>query len=353
MARKTLLEIYNDITADMKSRITKKDVPDVSTLGLLALVFSGAIHGMNGYLDYLWRQFLPDLCDEKGLKRWGTIFNLPRKGATYTSGFVAFTGTTDYTVDAGTLIVSPSGKEYKTEDDFIIGTTVSVSTVALDTGAEYNTTETTFSLSEINSDIDSDVSVVSGFDNGEDIEGLEAWRARILDRFRNPPHSGNQADYERWGKQVTGIGYCWCIPGKYWLGAGTVACVFATSTLSPVSTEVKDAAEDYIEAQKPVPANVSYINCTPVDVDIEVVLNPNTAAQQALIESALEDLFITSARSGATLYLWEIQRAISSTFPTDYEIIDIVKDSVSIGVDNVTSDPPELLKLGALTYYDF
>jgi len=353
MARKTLLQIYNDIIADMKSRITKKDVPDISTLGLLALVFSGAVHGMNGYLDYLWRQFLPDLCDEKGLKRWGTIFNLPRKGATYTSGFVAFTGTTDYTVVSGTLIVSPAGKEYKTESDFVIGTTASVSVIALDTGKDYNTTETTFSLSESNADIDSDVSVISGFDNGEDIEGLEAWRARILNRFRNPPRSGNQADYERWGKQVTGIGYCWCVPGKFWLGAGTVACVFATNTLSPVSSDVYNAAKAYIEIQRPVPANVSYVNCIPIDVDIEMALDPNTAVQQALIESKLEDLFLASARSGATLYLWEIQRAISSTFPTDYEIVDIVKDSSSIGVDNVTSAAPELLKLGDLTYNDF
>lgn len=42
----------------------------------------------------------------------------------------------------------------------------------------------------------------TGLSAGADPEDLEAFRARVLDRKRNPPHGGNRADYRRWVREA-------------------------------------------------------------------------------------------------------------------------------------------------------
>lgn len=354
MTRPSLLQIYNEIKSDISSRVLDgKLIPRLSIEGILSVVFAGVTHGQYGYLDLLWKEFLPDQASVRGLKRWGVILKLPRKGATYTSGFVSFTGTASHTVTAGTVFYNSDGKEYETEDSFIIGADDEVSAIALDSGEAYNSDDETMTLSETDPDIDSEVTVVSGFQNGTDEEDLELWRNRLIDRLSNPPHSGCVSDYERWAKEVTGVDRAWCIEAQFWLGASTVAVVASTEDYQPVSGVVLTALEAYIESIRPAPAKVTYLNVSPQDIDLYLKISPNTSSMRTAVRDKLEEYFISASTAGGTLVLWELEQAIAASYPDNYELTKITQNDSMISLDDIILPVPQVAVLDYIYFSSF
>lgn len=339
----TVDTIYRRIKADMESRLTAGiKIPPVSTLGISAFAFAGASRLMYSHINWGTKQHFVDLSDQEGLTRWGNIFNLPRKEASYTTGQVSFTGTAAYVVQIGTLIVSESGLEYETLEEQTLGVTpspISVEARALEAGDDYNTDDTELSLVSPSEDIDSIVSIVSGFDDGVDLESDEAWKLRLLHRFQNPPGSGNAGDYERWAGEVQGVGRAWCIPG--YVGDGTVGLIVSDGELGAVSAGVLADVEEYVEDERPVPADVYYLNINPLGTEFTIDITPNNQDMRDAIEEKLGQLFIIESGPGVTVLLSHIRAAISSAGPDDYEITGIFLDSTPLGVVNIETDAPD------------
>jgi uncharacterized phage protein gp47/JayE len=68
-------------------------------------VQAAAVHTLYGYIDYLARNMLPDLCDEDWLYRHGRIKRCPRKDAVAATGYVRWDGISGTpTLPAGTQI---------------------------------------------------------------------------------------------------------------------------------------------------------------------------------------------------------------------------------------------------------
>src|SRR4030042_1842072 len=353
MERPTLKEVYDLCISDLKSRcLDGSPIPKLSLLSILSGVFAGACHLQYGFLEWIWKQHYIEKASEIGLTWYGSRYKLPRKGATKTSGFIAPTGTSLHAILSGTKFVNSEGFEYISQSDFIIGLTESVEVIADDYGAAYNTQDVFLELVEIDSDVDDEILIVSGFSNGEDIELLNDWRYRLLQRARNIPGSGSIADYERWALSIEGIGKAFCIPGEQWLGAGTVALIVSTKTLEQVTSSVLTALEDYIQIVKPVPAKVYYFNATPIDVDFNISLSPNTAEMRESIDAALTSLFLQETRPGSPILLSHVRQAIGSTSPYDYEITDVLKNTVSLGLIDIESTIPECLKYESTVYVD-
>lgn len=344
----TLVTIYQRVIADMESRLTNGlKIPRVSLLGIVATGIAGASHLTYGFLKWMYRQIFIDTSDENGLTRHGNLYDVPRKEPSYTTGYVAFTGTASYTVPAGTLVANGEGYEYATQADFTIGD-ASVEVVAEEEGASGNTEETTLSLSVADPDVSSEVTVVSGFDDGRDLETLEDWVLRLLQRTQSPPSSGNAGDYVRWAQSVTGVDKAWCIP--LYLGGGTVGVVVGTSDLQAVGSAILANVETYIEEAKPVPAAVTYMDLIPVDTDYEISITPNTVELRQLVRAKLDELHRLESGPGYTLLLSHIRAAISSAGVDDYEITDIRVDSVSIGINNITSTVPQAPVFNTATF---
>lgn len=341
LARPTLEEIYQRIKADMESRLTGGlRILRVSMLGISATGFAGAIHLMYGFLHWISKQLFVDIADEIGLTRWGNILGLPRESPSYATGYVAFEGVSTYTVIAGTVVVNSSGIEYETQDDFIIDTDTSVEVVALTEGTSGNTTDETLSLSVPDENVNTEVSVVSGFDDGTDLELLDTWRLRLLFRLQNPPGSGNAADYIRWALSVSGVDNAWCIPE--YAGSGTVGVIVSKVNFEQVGSTILSNVETYIESAKPVPASVTYLDIEPIPVIYTISLDPNNTEIQDSVTEKLNTLHLQEATPGGTILLSHIRAAISSSGANDYEITDINVDGVSIGVNNITCSTPEV-----------
>lgn len=352
--RPTLNEIWQRAKADLESRVTGgQKIVRVSMLGVIGTVLSGASHMLHGFLEQISKEVFVDTASELGLTRWGNILNLPRKAPVYTTGTVYFAGVIGYTVPAGTSVVNSDGYEYTTDSAYVIPAVLGSTTVdvtAVEEGTTGNTEDTALSLSEASTSIETEVPVVSGFDNGTDLETLEAWVQRLLQRLQNPPSSGNESDYIRWALEVEGVEKAWCEPA--YAGAGTVGVLVSKSDFQGVGSTILADVESYVETVKPVPSVVYYIDTVPVDTDYEISVTPNTPEMQALIEEKLDDMHKIESGPGQTILLSRIRAAIASAGPTDYDITGITVDSVAIGVTDITSTIPEAPAYNSVTFSD-
>jgi len=352
--RPTIQTIYERIKADMESRVTDNiKIPKVSMLGVLAIVFTGGIHLTYGFLAWIYKQIFVDTATEIGLTRWGNIFGLPRKAPNFTTGNVAFTGTTLYTVTAGTIIINSEGYEYETQDDFQIDVDSSVEVVAVEDGILYNTEDTVFVLASPDPDVDTEVNKVGdGFDDGSDLETLESWALRLLQRLQSPPSCGTTEDYVRWALEVAGVGKAWCFPAEEWMGAGTVGLAVATDILEAVAPAILTDVEDHVEALRPIPAHVDYFTIDPIPVEFDIDVTPNTSDMQNAIDENLKALFILESKPGGTSLISHIRSSIAAAGPDDYDITEIRVDGSPVPVANFSTTIPETAFFDGATYSD-
>ena len=96
----------------------------------------------------------------------------------------------------------------------------------------------------------------------------DAFRARLLDKIRQPITSGNANHYVYWARQVPGVGAARCIPT--WDGPGTVKVVVLSAAMADPDDALIADVRSYVETQRPVGASVTVSKAVPVDVTISV-----------------------------------------------------------------------------------
>lgn len=81
---------------------------------------------------------------------------------------------------------------------------------------------------------------------GTDEEEDEAYLDRIMEKYGSEGASyiGNDADYRRWAREVSGIGDCIVMPT--WNGPGTVKLVLVDSNGQPANEQLQEAVYNYI-----------------------------------------------------------------------------------------------------------
>lgn len=351
--RLTLRELYNRVKSDMESRLTGDvKIPPTSMLSVVAFGISGGSYLVQGFLEWIYNQILADLADETGLTRWGNILSVPRKSASFTQGYVAFTGTTGETILSGRQIQNEDGLAYNTQSSFVIGTDTQVLVVADEAGVSWNSPNSLELVSPV-SGVDDDVTNISGFTDGEDFETLDNWRVRILQRLQNPPSSGTPSDYVRWALELEEVVYAWCFAAEDWNGAGTVGVAVSGSNhdiLSP--TYITNTVEPYIEALKPAPAQIYYYSPTPIVIDYQISITPNVTDTQDAIQSNMEDLFAADAAPNGTILISGVNNAVSTGGVSDYLVTGIDVDGLPVTVGNVSATKAQVHQLGTITFSD-
>ncbi len=381
--RPTLAELVDRIEQDLISRIgLAGSVLRRSFVRVLARVIAGAAHMLHGHLEFLSRQLFPDLSEDEFLERQGSLFGINKTSPEYAEGNVIVTGTNATAIPSGTVLLRADLTEYETDalgtiatltawanttaytvgqlrrnggiiyqcitagtsagsggptgsDDDITDGTVHWSHVATGTAAVIIAVSASVAAEDGNCDADTFFtfeSPISGADatvtvatlgltGGADEEDEEDYRVRVMDRMRSPPHGGTEDDYIAWSKEVSGVTRVWVYPGE--LGAGTVVIRFARDeddSPIPDSGEVTDV-QDYVDALKPVTADVTVEAPTGIASDITLSITPDTAALRASVEAEYLDFLIRFGEPGGTLYLSAIRTAIGSVAGiTDYNL---------------------------------
>jgi uncharacterized phage protein gp47/JayE len=158
------------------------------------------------------------------------------------------------------------------------------------------------------------VTNTTAFTGGSDEESLEAFRARLLERIRNP-QSGSKSDLEQWAESVEGVAEATAFPGDN-LGTPTAGHVTVRvvgpaggiptqAVLDAVFAELdaNDLANItlHVAAFTPVPTNVT--------ADVTLATGFTLADVTPEVQSKIQD-YIYSIPVGGTLYLAGLYDAV-------------------------------------------
>lgn len=344
--RPTLTELVSRILAGIRSRLTIDEMRR-SDAEVYGRELAGTSHGLHGHIDYIAQQILPDTADAEYLDRMASLWlDQARKAAAAAVGSVTLSGVNGTLCPAGSTLVRADGAEYITDADVSIAAGVATAaltaSVAGVAGNDIAGTGLTFStpIAGINSSATVTAGALTG---GSDIEGDAALAARISARMKESPHGGASFDYTTWALEVAGVTRAWVYPQE--LGIGTVTVRFVRdddASLIPDAGEVT-AVQAYIDALRPVTADVTVVAPVAVPLAFTIAVTPNTAAVKAAVEAELIDLLRREADPGATILLSHLREVISiAAGETNYTMTAPAAD--------VTHTTGQMATMGTITW---
>lgn len=313
--RPTLSSLVSQVQSDFISRLTLIGaVLRRSMVYVLSRVLAGAAHMLYGNLQYLAKQFFPDVSDLPYLLRQGKIFDMAPEPPTFAHATATCTGTNGTIIPATTTILQRSdGAEYTVDNDATISSgTATIAVTAILAGSLGNLTPgVVLNFESPIAGVGSTATVASSVSDGDDIETTAGFRARVLERMQNPPQGGNATDYKAWAKQVAGVTRAWCYPLE--LGAGTVTLRFMRDNDDgiPSGGEVT-IVQNYINALAPVTAVVTVVAPIAAAQNFTLHIVPSTSTSQAAVEAELADLILREGEPGGTIYLAQIETAVGN-----------------------------------------
>jgi uncharacterized phage protein gp47/JayE len=307
---------------------------------------AAAIESLHHHVWWLARQLFPDTSDADILDRQASLYGLARKPASVASGSVTITGTAGTAVSAGIVLQAASGQQYEVTQDAAVGGggTVDVAAWALAAGTAGNLAPAA-ALSITPPIAGLSAAVVVTMDGGEEAETDEALRARVLEIMRNAPAGGNAADYRRWALEVAGVARAFVYAGRRGLGTVDVA-IMAPSGLP--SAGLISTVDDYVQARRPVTADVLVLQpeLVTVDVTATVILSGATLADAQAAAAVAIQAYVDTLAPGDTLYRSRLIAAIQ-------DVPGVVTVSLTTPAADVTTSisPPdlELASLGTVT----
>jgi uncharacterized phage protein gp47/JayE len=299
--RPTLKQIIARIEGDFKSGLGLQTILRRSFLAVKAKAYGGASHTAHGHIQYgIEEKFFPDTGDEATVIRWGTLYNLPRKEATFAEIVIEVTGTTGNTLPEDRVYVRSDGVEYFVKADTVIPAAgTALATIVCQTEGETGNLDVadTISLQSALAGVESDAVVDSITVEGEDEEDLELYRERVLDRLQFPPSGGTVTDFISYALSVAGVTRAWVLPN--FLGAGTVGVTFVEDAEDPIipdSSKIAEVQAVLLENEPQGTAGSTAFAPVVTEINPTIQLKPNTAAVQAAVQAELEDLLAREAQ---------------------------------------------------------
>jgi uncharacterized phage protein gp47/JayE len=257
----------------------------------------------NTAVDYLWLH--------------AAEWNVPQNQPAGAIGNVLVKGQVGAPFPVGATFSSPSNQIYVSTGSVNVGTdgnasvpvqaSVKGSAGNLAAGTVLTLTSPVANIAPQTGTVDS-----NGLTGGEDLEDIEDWRARILERIRATPMGGADPDYIQWAQAaLTNVKYV--LPVRRMFGLGTVGVVIAMAGPALASPDDVATVEAYINnGKRPVTADVTVLAATFNPVNVTLHLNPDTTAIRAAATAALQLSFVQDALIGATTYLSRLNNAVSS-----------------------------------------
>lgn len=360
--RPTLVQLAERIQGDIDGRLPGTD-PRLreGLLRVVARMEAGVVHGLYGYLDWLAVNLLPNTKDATILAAWASVYDVPRLNPTTASGAVLLSGDVGAVVPAGTVLQSGDGVRYLLDEDvtLIDGTGVG-SVTAEETGRNGNQVEgVTLTLVSPVAGVDSNAAVgAGGLAGGADLESVDAWSDRLLQRIQNPPLGGAIRDYERWAREahpaVNGVWVSAHEGGK----TGVVTVRIATygdpaGDLPDSNSPLLQTVYDYIKERAPVGGQLEVFAPIPQPVNMTLATRPDTVAVREASEEALQELFRREARPGAFI---QGQGDLAGTIPLTHvsQALSLVEGETDHQVQAIDALGPittgYMLVLGDITW---
>lgn len=214
------------------------------------------------------------------------LFALARRTGSKATATLILKGNSGTVVPAGTVFYAGE-LGFELLDDVVIQDETAEGLVqATQVGAKYNVAAGTMTqVLRTISGLRSFYNVAA--EGGSDPESDDALFARLDEKRKRPPTSGNPAHYKEWALSVDGVGIARVTP--VWMGPGTVLVLIAGHDRHPVDSAIVSACAAYIETQRPVGADVTVRSAKAVEVDVSA---------QVILESGASLVSVTQAFTG-------------------------------------------------------
>ncbi|MBP0492155.1 baseplate J/gp47 family protein [Pararoseomonas indoligenes] len=365
-SRPTLRALAQQASADVAEATGSYVLLRSSPLAILAKATAGLVQGLYGYLDWIARMAVPWTAEGEFLEAWAALVGVTRKSAAAAAGSATFTGTPGSILPDGAQVArSSDGLLYLTTGLGTVSSdgTVTVAIVAAEEGATGNAVDgSALRVASAATGVNSTGAMVGPATGGADAEGDDDFRARMLERYREPPQGGAQGDYVRWAKEVPGVTRAWATPNG--AGAGTVVVYAmldeaqAANGGFPQGTDGGAAAEtrtapatgdqltiaDYLYPLQPVTALVYVVAPVASPINLTIAdLDEDTTATRAAIASAVRGMLRRQGEPGGTIYQSDLVAAIDGV--PGVEHFTLTSPSAS-----VTASAGRLPTLGTITW---
>lgn len=324
--RPTLDAIVADTRAAIEARLPGADASArFSVLGALAIVWSGGLHGLYGYLEQMARQMLPTTADADWLERHGQVWGVARRVAAYATGLVRFSGSNGTIIPAGTRLRRSGGLEYVTDAPIaIVAGSAIVPVAASQPGVAGNLAAGAgLTLTSPIAGVTAASVHDGGLTGGSESETDALYRARILERIQNPPSGGSVADYRTWSLAQAGVTRVWVAPNRD--GSNVVIVHIMMDALFPGAVPDQAALERVAAAiapLRPVTADVRVQAPDLWPVAFALTLIPDNATTRAAVEMALADLFYRDGAPGVRIPISRVRAAISGAAGIDDYVLN-------------------------------
>lgn len=329
--RPTLEQLRQRSVAQLQARLGTGPLLERSILRALGDVVAGHSHGLHGHLAWAARQATPVTGDAETVDTWASLFGITRKPATLSVGAATLSGVNGTVLPSGKRMRRADGAEYATTSEgTIAGGSATVEITALlagdlgnaQAGAQLTLTAPVVGIAS------SAVVAPGGATGGADAEDTEALRARVLQRTRRIPAAGSVSDIEGWALEVAGVTRAWCFPRFPAVGSSGLTFATDDDPAGPIPTAAKVAeVTAHLDTLKPVGGQLIVFAPAPLQVNVNVVLTPNTDTVRAEVELALRDLFRRQAEPGRVLYVSHMREAVSgATGEIDSVIVSPIGD---------------------------
>jgi uncharacterized phage protein gp47/JayE len=342
--------VLSRIQADIASDMGEQDVYLKRTFARAAAHgLARAVHSLYGFGARVVAELLPVTAKSWGVLRWAQIRGLTRTAATAATGEITITRTGTATIPSGTIFVRDDGTEYTLDTTIAsggAGTLTAKAITASVAGADGSLdVGDTLTFQTPIANVNATVSVTAAT-AGADIETIDALKIRLLEDLASPPQGGAEADYVAWAKEHSAsISRVWVYEHEPYLGQITVRFALvvpdggdstdvipaggdATSLQTYLRTKAPAHVADYVYAAAP----------TPRAIDIDVTLTPDTTDIRDAIEDYVDDLFATlDIAPGGTLYQDDIRdairRAIKSVDPDGQFELNTIEGAAPADID--------------------
>ena len=216
--------------------------------------------------------FIDTATEDEFIDYHAMLFGVTRKQGTKARGEVLITGKANTTIPAGTVVLKTDGTKYR----LLYDTTILSNEKAIAIAECFQRGEIgNCAIGEIVSFEISNANIFTvtnekPFMNGYEKEPNDSLIARAKERILKPAHSGNVYDYEKWAKEIDGVGKVLVEP--LWNGNGTVRVRISNYNNTLADNELIQKVKRRIEQidGRPIGANVTVTNFDGKNIVISV-----------------------------------------------------------------------------------
>lgn len=300
----TLQQVTTDVIRGFNAGLTGADAALArNNLFPVAKVLAGHLHELHGAFDVAVRQRFVLTCDDDFLDRHGAEMKppVPRKAATPATGILTIVSTGAASVAGGAVFTRSDGARFLVQSGLVLASagTGTLNVVAEAAGAAGNTGPGAVMSPTSGVTGTLTASVASGgLGAGADIEGNEAYRARLLFAKAFPEHAGAPADWLRYTLAVPGVTRAYIDPLAAGRGTVVVYPFFDLTRTNGIPLESdRLAVETALASARPgagLPV-VRIAEALPVNVMISGLF-PSTPEVRTIVETEIRATFARQSR---------------------------------------------------------